>query len=313
MPGSDTDPSDVGFVLGLDGGGTQTRLAVASLDGRELIRRTGPAGLIDPRDPEASAATLADLARAAAREAGVELPAAALCAGLAGSGVTWLRNTVRDALAEAGVARRIEVVHDGQIALDGALDGDPGVLLAAGTGSVAYGRGEDGRAARCGGWGALAGDEGSAWAIGRAGLQAALRAADGRGPATLLTAAIPAELGLDDVFDLPAWIGRASKGDVAALAPLVLRQGAQAGDEVAGRIVDEAAAELTLHAETLLGRLGPWSAPVPVVFHGGLLGEAVMAAAVMERLRAGPVAVLRRPPAADAVTGAVRHAVALLR
>jgi glucosamine kinase len=304
------DGSDDGFVIGVDGGGTQTRLALALLDGTEVGRRTGPAGLIDPRDPGASAAVIIALVRRAASEVGLLLPAEALCAGLAGSGVASLRDAVSADLLEAGLARRVAVVHDGEVARDGALGGDPGILLAAGTGSVAYGRAEDGRTARCGGWGALAGDEGSAWSIGRSGLRAALRAADGRGPDTALAVAIPGELGLGDVFDLPAWIGRASKGDVAALAPRVLRC-ADDGDAVAGRIVDRAAGELALHVETLLERLGPWTAPVPVVLHGGLLGEDRVAGAVMRRLGSGAVAIVPRAAAADAVVGAVRHAIRL--
>lgn len=298
------------IVIGIDGGGTQTRLALADLEGREIIRRTGPAGLIDPRDPDASAAILVGIIREAATAAAVALPAAALCAGLAGSGATTLRRDVRRALEAAAVARRVVVVHDGQIALDGALAGEPGVLLAAGTGSVAYGRAEDGRTARCGGWGALAGDEGSAFSIGRAALQAALQAADGRGEPTDLLEDLLRTLGLDDPYDVPPWIGRAAKGDVAALAPRVLRL-AGAGDVVASRIVAVAGDELALHVETLLDRLGPWSAPVPVILHGGLLGDPDLAGRVTRRLRAGSVPIAVREPAADAVAGAVRRALEL--
>jgi hypothetical protein len=84
------------------------------------------------------------------------------------------------------VAERVLVTTDGAIALEGALGGCPGILLIAGTGSVGYARGADGRVERCGGWGMIVGDEGSAWSLGRNGLAAALRAADGRGPHTPL-------------------------------------------------------------------------------------------------------------------------------
>ena len=312
----ETPPARIGrpdrFVIGIDGGGTQTRLAVADLDGHERLRHTGPAGLIDPRDPAAASATLNKVIRDAATAAGARLPATALCAGLAGSGAATLREEVRRGLEAAGVARRIAVVHDGEIALDGALGGRPGVLLAAGTGSVAYGRGEDGRTARCGGWGALAGDEGSAYAIGREALRAALRAADGRGPPTQLLAELTGVLGLEDPYEVPAWVGRASKADVAGLAPVVIRV-AGAGDATANRILVEAAAELALHVETLLRRLGPWSGPVPVIFHGGLLAHTGLPESAMDRLRTGTVRVVSRPAEADAVTGAVRRALDLAR
>ncbi|HEX8243346.1 MAG TPA: BadF/BadG/BcrA/BcrD ATPase family protein, partial [Longimicrobium sp.] len=145
---------------GIDGGGTKTTLALADDDGRELARRVGPAGLVDPRDPTATAEMLAELVRDALAEAGLAEKPAALCAGLAGVGNERERRQVEAALAAAEVAGRVRVVTDGEIALDGALGGRAGILIIAGTGSVAYGQAEDGRVERCGGWGMVVGDEG---------------------------------------------------------------------------------------------------------------------------------------------------------
>ncbi|HEX2205008.1 MAG TPA: hypothetical protein VHG91_16985, partial [Longimicrobium sp.] len=61
---------------GVDGGGTRTTLVLADDGGREVARRVGPAGLVDPRRPEATAGMLADLAREALAGAGVEAPLA---------------------------------------------------------------------------------------------------------------------------------------------------------------------------------------------------------------------------------------------
>lgn len=303
-----TDPG--ARVIGIDGGGTSTRVAVADGDGRELLRRTGAAGRVDPRQPAASAAALIRLVREVAAETDTPLPAAALCAGLAGAGTASQRERVRAELVDAGVARRTAVVPDGQIALEGALAGAAGILLIAGTGSGAWGRAEDGRTARCGGWGMVVGDEGSGYAIARAALQAALRAADGRGEATTLLPELLAALGVAEPGEVPARIGTAEKGEIAALAPLVFRQ-ASSGDAVAGRIVDEAVTELARHVHALIDRLGPWSAPVPVVLHGGVFREPTVAERVEARLGAGAVAVARREAAADAVTGALRMALDL--
>lgn len=297
-------------VVGVDGGGTHTRVAIADAGGRELVRRGGPAGLVDPRDPAAAAAVLIRLVREAAAEADVPLPAAALCAGLAGAGDAALRAAVRDALAADGLADRVAVVTDGVIALDGALAGGAGVLLVAGTGSVAYGRAEDGRVARCGGWGMVVGDEGSGYVIARTALQAALQAADGRGPETGLLAALLEATGVADPTAIPAWVGRAGKGEVAALTPRVVAL-AEAGDAVADAVLAGAADGLARHVEALLARLGPWSAPVPVVFHGGVLGGPRVAGRVEARLARSATPVVRRPAVADAVTGAVRHALSL--
>ncbi|MDQ3389505.1 MAG: hypothetical protein M3483_08380, partial [Gemmatimonadota bacterium] len=73
-------------IAGVDGGGTRTTLVITDAEGRELVRREGPAGLVDPRDPVASAHVVADLVREAMREAGLDAAPAALCAGLAGVG-----------------------------------------------------------------------------------------------------------------------------------------------------------------------------------------------------------------------------------
>ena len=158
--------------------------------GTELARVSGAAGLVDPRHPEHSAEVIAQLVRMASAQAGLSAPPAALCAGLAGVGNEAERVAVEQALA--GTARVVRVVSsDGEIALHGAFGGGPGVLLIAGTGSVAYGRGPDGRMDRCGGWGMFVGDEGSGYALGRAALAAALRSVDGREAETRLLPAHP--------------------------------------------------------------------------------------------------------------------------
>ncbi len=298
------------FVIGLDGGGTATRMAVADTDGRELIRRRGAAGLVDPQSPQATATTLISLVRDCAAAAGVPLPVSALCAGLAGAGAREPRERLRDAFASAGLADRVLVVPDGEVALEGALGGTSGVLLVAGTGSAAWGRGEDGRTARCGGWGMVAGDEGSGYAIGRDALRAALQSADGRRPSGVLLPELLTTLGREEPGDLAAWAGTATKGDVAALSPLVIRL-AEGGDPASDEIVTRAAGELACHVEALVARLGPWSPPVCVVFHGGAVGEEGLARRVEARLRSGPVEIDRREAAADAVTGAVRMALSL--
>jgi glucosamine kinase len=290
--------------VGIDGGGTRTTLALADGDGRELARRVGPAGLVDPRDPAATAAMLAGLVRDALHEAGLELRPAALVAGLAGVGNERERTQVERALAAAGVAERVSIVTDGAIALDGALAGGAGVLLIAGTGSVAYARGEDGRVERCGGWGMVVGDEGSAWSIGRGGLAAALRAADGRGPATRLLPRFLELLSLDDERGIPPWAGRAEKADVAALAVHVV-DAAEEGDAVALRLVEREARELACHAVALARRLEPWSGPVPIAFHGGVLAVDFYAEVVRSALEEYEYRFDVRESAADAVAGAL--------
>lgn len=292
---------------GIDGGGTRTTLALADDEGRELLRRVGPAGLVDPRHPAATGDMLAALVRDALAEAGVDEKPVALCAGLAGVGNEKERREVEAALAAGGVAERVRVTTDGEIALEGALGGGAGVLLIAGTGSVGYARGADGRVERCGGWGMIVGDEGSAWSIGRGGLTAALRAADGRGAETVLLPHLLEHLKLSGPRTIPPWAGRADKAAVAALAIHVI-DAAEAGDAVATEIVEREARELACHARALAHRLEPWDGAIPVVFHGGTLGAEFYAGAVTRALAATGCDFEVRPGVDDAVAGALGYA-----
>lgn len=294
-------------LAGLDGGGTKTTLALADEDGRELLRRVGPAGLVDPRHPESTAHMLASLVREGLAEAGVEEKPVSLCAGLAGVGNENERRQVEAALAASGVAERVRITTDGEIALEGALGGGAGILLIAGTGSVGYARGGDGRVVRCGGWGMIVGDEGSAWSLGRNGLAAALRAADGRGAETSLLPHFLELLKLAGPEAIPPWVGRVQKAAVAALAIHVI-DAAEAGDAVAVRVMEREARELASHAVALARRLEPWEGPVPIVFHGGTLGAPFYAAAVTRALDAAEYTFEVRPGVADAVAGALSYA-----
>lgn len=292
---------------GVDGGGTRTTLLLADEDGREVARRVGPAGLVDPRHPAATADMLAALVREAMAQAGTDEKPLAFCAGLAGVGNEDERREVEQALAAAGVSERVRVTTDGEIALQGALGGGAGVLLIAGTGSVGYARGEDGRVERCGGWGMIVGDEGSGWSLGRNGLAAALRAADGRGPRTRLLPELMQALELDSPRGIPPWAGRVPKADVARLATLVVAA-AEQGDEVALGVVRREAHELARHAAALAGALEPWSAPIPVVYHGGVLGHAFYAGLVTAALADLDHEFQVREGVADAVHGALSYA-----
>ncbi|HVH12225.1 MAG TPA: BadF/BadG/BcrA/BcrD ATPase family protein, partial [Longimicrobium sp.] len=174
-------------------------------------------------------------------------------------------------------------------------------------GSVAYGRGPDGRMERCGGWGMYVGDEGSGYALGRAALAAALRSVDGREAETRLLPVVLEVLGLDGPRGIPPWAGRAAKGDVASLARHVLDLAA-AGDAVALRLVEQQAAELASHVLALAHRLGPWPGDVPVVFHGGVLRSGLYATLVDRNLAQAAHRFRIQPAQADAVHGALAYA-----
>jgi glucosamine kinase len=236
-------------VIGIDGGGSHARAVVVSPDGRELARVAGPAGIVDARDPGSAAEVIAQLAADALAAVRADAPAAALCCGLAGAGREREREAIRIALTVRGLAQTVLVTSDAEAAMSDAFGEGAGVLLIAGTGSIAWARAADGRVVRAGGWGALLGDDGSGYAIGLAGLRAVARAADGLEDRTALSAAAVEHARVGEPRELIAWAGAATKAQIAAFAPAVL-QCAAAGDAAAariGRAAVEALADFAAH------------------------------------------------------------------
>ncbi len=300
-----------GLVVGVDGGGTKTRAVVLGADGGELGRVEGEPAVANAGDPSTSAEAVAGVVRAAAGATGVTLPVEALWAGLSGAGREPARSSVERELKRTGVARAVHVGTDVEAAFQDALHGTPGILLIAGTGSIAWGRAEDGRQARAGGWGRKIGDEGSAYAIGLEALRSVVRGADGRDPPTRLKEAILERRGLAVVDELVPWSEDASARSIAALARVVMATAA-AGDAAAADILSRGAAELDTHVAALLERLGPWHEAPRVALGGGLLQPgSAMRHAVEERLSARGLTALERTP--DAALGAASLAAELLR
>lgn len=302
-------------VVGVDGGGSKTRVRVADHAGVEIITVDGPPSAVTPgeadRSAEAIAATIADALASAGMS---HVRPGVVCIGVAGVG----RETERGALWQALIARDVAdevVVHtDATIALDDAFSDGSGILLIAGTGSIAFGRGPTGVVARCGGWGPVIGDEGGGAWLARRALSIVAAAHDGREPETTLTGAVLTAAMVDDVQDLIPWAVRATPGELAALAPAVLHCAA-AGDARADTLLTFAAEELALHVRTLARKLFvDERATFAVALSGGLLTRGSPLRKRVERrltsvvpgaqLHAGEVV-----PSRGAVRGALRFLV----
>lgn len=206
-----------------------------------------------------------------------------------------------------GLARSVRVVADAEAAHRDAFDGGPGVLVTAGTGSVAWGTDDGGRVVRVGGWGPLVGDEGSGYILALEAVRAVLRARDGRGPETALTAALLDATNAEEPEELVDWVAREDRAEVAELAP-VLMDVADAEDPVATSLVDEGGRALTAHLDAILQRLG---GPVPeIAFGGSLLRPGTPLRRILEeaaRKRGGRVVAHEVSPA----RGAARIALSL--
>jgi glucosamine kinase len=292
------------YLIGADVGGTKTAVGVS--DGETVLARAEGAGAaVRPGRALASATVIADVVRKAL--AGTDrLRGDVLYVGAAGAGREPEREELRKALRTENLATTVLVSTDIEIALAAAFDQGPGIVVSAGTGSVAVGRDRSNQLKRIGGYGWQMGDEGSGYAIGRAALGAVSRAADGRSPRTALSERVLAATRSDSFDALVRWAAGASPAEVAALAPQVLDVAAH-GDILAQGIADYAARELTQLVLCLLPTLDV-EPPVGVAVTGGLLAtDGPLRRSVLTRLKEEPT-LLPVDGAVDAVLGALRLA-----
>ncbi len=256
------------MYLGIDGGGTQTTCAVGS-DSEELARAVGPGSNPIRVGEERSRAALLGVVEEACAQAGVASSGiAAVCVGMAGGAREPMRDSIRRVIGEVTSAPAL-VVGDNDIAFEAAFGDAPGVIVIAGTGSIAFGRNGAGEAARAGGWGFSISDEGSAHWIGRAAVSAALHAHDA-GETTLLVSSILNSWHLGTRDDVVRFANSTPPPDFAELFPAVLGA-AQEGDALARGILMKAGSKLASLGKIVMRRLWPSEkAGVKVALGGGV-------------------------------------------
>jgi glucosamine kinase len=300
------------YFLGIDGGGTRTVACLADNKGKVVGRaECGPSNPLKVGFPAAEREILKAF-HACRRAAGISPAAAratsppwlhAVCAGIAGVGRQSEHRTLLAWMRRQIPARHYLLTSDAAIALAAAVRDDPGIIVIAGTGSIAFARGDHGKMLRAGGWGIPYDDRGSGYDLGRKAVTAALEAFDGSGPHTLLTERICRHLHVADISGIIS--AQLEQHRIAALFTVVL-EAAQDGDRVARHLCDEAARDLADLAAALLKRAGWTRRTTPVVTAGGVFqSSTVIRRAFTRHLhRIAPrarVELLKRPPVEGAL------------
>lgn len=278
---SDVESKDA-LWLGIDGGGTHTRAALLDTEGRLRGEGRAEAANFHRVGINTAVANIVHAVDAACASAGVgrERIAGAVC-GLAGVGHAKHRRRMHDALGKALGIANLKMETDARVALAGATDLAPGVVIIAGTGSIACGMNTRGEFARAGGWGPAMGDEGSGYYIGRRALEAVVSAWDHRSPATSMTEPVCRHFGVNVPPELPAAIYDAPQRvmrEIAQLAKIAVNE-ARNGDQAARVILTDAAFELTRAVTAVIERLKMQNETFRIAYVGGVFeaGELMIA------------------------------------
>ncbi|NTU31654.1 N-acetylglucosamine kinase [Brevibacillus sp. HB1.1] len=257
------------WFIGIDGGGSKTRAAICNKAGQVRAIVVGESSNPLSRSWGDVEATLRQLIEAVRIKAGArEEEVAGLFIGLGGADRPQIKERIQHAFADEW-GERLLIDNDVIAALYAGTWGQPGVVLLAGTGSIACAFSKDGARHRVGGWGYLVGDEGSGFDLGKKAAIAVLREYDGRGESTVLTRMFMDHYGVERPDELINLIygGSNPRMELAKTSQLV-EQAATLGDAVANALIMQAVEDLLELADACLQKV---QEPVPVVLAGGLL------------------------------------------
>ena len=279
-------------VLGIDAGGTKTRAMVADETGRVLGRGLGGGANLRTHGELAVEKVLHRVIEDAEAEARARPDAVAL--GIAGADRPEDHAVLRAILRRMGFRQRVLVTNDAHVAFVAGSPSRVGLALICGTGSIAWGQNAAGEIARAGGWGWHLGDEGSGFWIGVRAVRAALRASDGRGPATALAGAVREHFDIGNIEEIVRVVydGDFPRHRIAMLA-LRVAEAAAAGDAAAREILEASAAELEAAASSVIERLGLAENPYDIVLSGGTFTAVPALAEAVTMVLSAPGATMR--------------------
>jgi N-acetylglucosamine kinase-like BadF-type ATPase len=298
------------LFLGVDGGQSSTVALISDEAGRVLgAGRGGPCNHVAASEgrakfAKAMEACLSEACLQAGLDAG-SVAFAAACLGFSG-GIADKEDYSRGYIR----SKAFKITNDAEIALTGATGGDPGIIVIAGTGSIAFGKNAKGKTSRVGGWGYVFGDEGGAFDLVRQALRAALAMEEGWGRETVLRGRLMERTGASGANQLMHdWYNNFDRRRVAQLAPL-LDEAACGGDTVAEEILARAGRKLAAFVidahKTLFGP----GEQVSVSYIGGVFESALLTEALRSAVREA-IGCEPKPPVFPPAGGALLEALRL--
>jgi N-acetylglucosamine kinase-like BadF-type ATPase len=298
------------LYLGIDGGQSSTKALLADETGKVIGRgRGGPCNHAGSAEGRAKfLRAVGDCLRQTYHEAGIDSNSAhfaSVCLGLSGGS-----EDKESYIKELIPSDRYILTHDAEIALLGGTCGEPGIIIIAGTGSIAFGRNAQMQTARAGGWGYIFGDEGGGFDLAREALRRALQYEEGWGTATTLYQALLEVSGEVSANALLHQIyNHFDRQQIATYAQLVTAS-AEQGDEVALDLLKKAAEDLTRYVRGVYQQLFKNDEIVPIVQVGGVFQSAILLAEFKQNISSAigcAVAVPLFSPAAGALLEALRQ------
>lgn len=297
------------FFLGIDGGGSKTScligdevsiLGAGTSAGSNVVR-------VGERQAQESLSAAIRQACTAAKITPSQIERT--CVGIAGGARPEIARIARGLVSEI-VSGEIEVVGDMVIAMEAVFGSGPGVIVIAGTGSIAYGRNSAGQIARAGGWGFAISDEGSGHWIGRSAVAGVMRAYDEAGTdrTSALLEIIMRSWNVTTREQLVLAANAVPAPDFAALLP-ALSSAADAGDATARAVLTQAGVELAGLAKIVITRIFGSGGAVPVAVSGGVFSNCEVVRQVFyDSLRAEYPKVSPNPNFIDSAKGALERA-----
>ncbi len=288
------------YVIGIDGGGTKTSALLVGMDGTVLAEFTGGPANLQTVGVQQSARVIFDLITDCCKQdESIAESLQSIVIGVAGGGRPADKAELVDHLLTLGQKKKfplksIVVETDVRVALEAAFAGKPGIVVVAGTGSIALYRTEDGQMLRSGGWGNVLGDEGGGYSLAKDGINMVLRQSDGRCEKTLLTKKAFEYFNVATAEELIPKIYR-DHADIAGFAPKVIEAVVER-DRVAHNVMIKNANELVELVRVLTMKVRPKN-KLPVALMGGLLeSETVYSKMVKEKIiGALPNVVVQKP------------------